>query len=167
MLQKSHTGMCAPCVSSISIWKDRQLERSDTSWSAELSHHPCGGKQLAGKANLHSTEEGLPYISRISWWAETPLVIGVKENVSLVCHEVLSGTHSTGLTQPSVICLLNHSHTLHPCPHAPFSIPAFISKSSASFCMATEGRSNGFLLLMKQGVSVLCSRVELQQIKRV
>lgn len=133
----------------------------------------CGGKQLAGEANLHSTEEGPPYISRISWWTETPLVIGVKENVSLVCHEDFCGTHSTGLTQLSVMCLLNHSHTrllsLFFLPSAPMpSFPFLTStQSSASLCMATEGRANGFLLLMRQGVSVLCSRVELQQIKRV
>lgn len=92
----------------------------------------CSGKQLAGKANLHSTEEGPPYRSRISWWTETPPVIGVKENVALVCHEVFCGTHSTSLTQLSVICLLNHSNThvlsLFFLPSAPMpSCPLFHS----------------------------------------
>lgn len=46
----------------------------------------------------------------ISWWKETPLVIGVKENMPPVCHEVLCGTHSTSLI----------SHTLtEPFPQPP------------------------------------------------
>lgn len=91
------------------------------------------GKQQAGKANLHGTEEGPPYMPRISWWKETPLVIGVKENVPSVCHEVLCGTNSSSVTQLPVIRLLNHSRCHLPslflpsCPHALFSIPDFIS----------------------------------------
>lgn len=38
----------------------------------------------------------------ISRWKETPLVIGVKENVPPVCHEVRCGQHSTNLTLLSV-----------------------------------------------------------------
>lgn len=126
---------------------------SENNFSAQRSDHPiCRG--LAGGK-------------------KTPWVIGVKENVPLVCHEVRCGTHSTSLTQLSVIRLLNHSHChllslffFLPSvlmPSFPFLTP---SQSSACLCMATEGRSNDFPLLMRQGVPVLCSSVELQQIKR-
>lgn len=122
--------------------------------------------------NFSAQRRDHPICHGLAGGKKTPRVIGVKENVPLVCHEVLCGTHSTSLTQLSVIQLLNHSHChlllLTLCTHAlmpsfPFLTP---SQSSASLCMATEGRSNDFPLLMRQGVSVLCSSVELQQIKR-
>ncbi len=108
-----------------------------------------------------------PWISR---WKETPLVIGVKENVPPVCHEVLGGTHSTSLTQPSIIHLLNRSYchllSLLPvsCPLHPFP---FLTLSPLCLSLqASEGRSNEFLLLIRRAVSVLYCSVELQQMER-
>lgn len=73
----------------------------------------------------------------ISWWKETPLVIGVKENVPLVCHEVLLW-HTFHQSDPTVRHTLTEPFPLspslpllltllYPCPQDLFSIPGFIS----------------------------------------
>lgn len=64
----------------------------------------CSENNFSAQRRDHPTCHGL------AGGKKTPWVIGVKENVPLVCHEVLCGTHSTSLTQLSVIRLLNHSH---------------------------------------------------------
>lgn len=66
-----------------------------------VSRMTLWGKRQAGKANLQGVEEGPPHIPWISWWKRTPLVIGVKENVSPVCHKA-SKWHSTSLAKPFI-----------------------------------------------------------------
>lgn len=117
------------------------------------------------------TEEGPPYMPWISRWKETPLVIGA--NVPAVCHVVLCGTHSTSLTQLSVMRLLSHSccHLLSllflPSVHHALT-PSYPFLTSSQLCISlyvTEDTSNEFLLLIRP-VSALYSSVELQQMER-
>lgn len=80
-----------------------------------------------------SPEKGPPYTPRISWWRETPLVIGVKEK----CASCLSWGplwHPFLQSDPNVIRLLNHSYChllLTLCTHA---LNSWLHLSSASLC---------------------------------
>lgn len=93
---------------------------------------------------------------RISQWKGTPLVIGVKENMPPVRHEVLCGTHSSSQTQTSVTRLLNHS-SCHLLPTLCTTLmPSFLIIDFIFLCV-TEGKSNELLLLIRP-VSVFLLR---------
>lgn len=146
--------------------------RSVPSWPAEVSYHPLD-LQWKQPRHLRSTWRRPPYMSWISWWKKnTSGNWGQRKRAS--CLSWGPQQHTFHRSDPNVSHVLTEPFTPSPLlvlpalsvpmPSCPLSIPDLVSK--VSLCMATEGRSNDFLLLMRQGVSVLCSSVELQQIKR-
>lgn len=118
-----------------------QSRHGQQKWA--IIHKPCSENKLDISA-AHGRDH--PICHGLAGGKKTPLVIGVRGNVPLVCHEVLSSTHSTGLTQMSLICLLNRSHrllsfflpSLYPCPRALFPLPT----SSQRFLRGRQQRAD-------------------------
>lgn len=117
-----------------------QSRRGQQKWA--ITRKTCGENNLDVSA-AHGGDH--PIRGGLAGGKKTPLVIGVRGNVPLVCHEVLSSPHSTGLTQMSLICLLNRSHrllssvflpSLYPCPRALLPSPTW---SQRFLCVRQHG----------------------------